>query len=348
MRWRRAIGGLAAAIVAISLLVYGVGWNEVVANVRAAHPAALAAAVVAGLGMLALRAALVRRLLEPVAGGARGTAFVTAYLSGYFARSALPWGRSTGTPVMAYLLASGSDSDFEDNLAVVAAGEGFNVLGSLVVAGLGVAGFVVAGGSLDAVSAAVAVVGGGGLVAAGVLVVANRGLARRISLEFATRCETVVRKVPYSRLSRQRGFLIDRIDGFFRTLEAIQASRRTLAVAFGIAVVSWVFNALPLYFALLALGVDAPLALVLICAPLALVLICAPLASFGGVVPLPGGSGGIEVVLASLLVATAGVSAGVATAAAILYRLTTYWTHLAIGGCVAVAVSALGTRRFRR
>ncbi|EMA41930.1 lysylphosphatidylglycerol synthase transmembrane domain-containing protein [Halobiforma nitratireducens] len=335
MRWRRAIGGLAVAVAVVSLLVYGVGWNDVVDNVREAHPAGLAAALAAGLGMLALRAALVRRLLTPVAGSARGRAFVTAYLAGYFARSALPWGRSTGTPVIAYLLSSRSESEFEDTLAAVAAGEGFNVVGSLVVAGLGVATFVVAGGSVDAVSAAVAVVGGGGAVVAGAVVVFNRGVARRVSLEFASKCETVLGAVPYSPLADRRGFLTARIDGFFGTLEAIQASRRTLAVAFGIAVLSWLFNAAPLYFALLALGVDAPFALV---------LVCAPLASFGGVVPLPGGSGGIEVVLASLLVATAGVSASVATAGAILYRLTTYWAHLAICGCVALTYTLCRTR----
>ncbi|MFP8953920.1 lysylphosphatidylglycerol synthase transmembrane domain-containing protein [Natrialbaceae archaeon A-arb3/5] len=335
MRWRRAVVGLAVAVGVLGLFVYGVGWNEVVENVQTAHPGALAAAVVAGLGMLALRGLLVKRLLTPVDGAARGTAFVTAYLSGYFARSALPWGRSTGTPVMAYLLANNSDSEFEDNLAVVAAAEGFNVIGSLVVAGFGIGIYVLAGGgSLDAVSASLAVLGGGGLLAAGVVVVVfNRGIARSASYGFATRCETLVGKLP--RLSSADGILTRRIDGFFETLEAIQASRRTLVGAFAIAVVSWVFNALPLYFGLLALGVDVPLALV---------FVCAPLASFGGIVPLPGGSGGIEVVLASLLVATAGVPIDVATAGAILYRLTTYWAHLAIGGMSAVILSVFGGR----
>lgn len=334
MRWRRAVAGLVVAVGVVGLFVYGVGWDEVVENVRAAHPAALAAAAVAGIGMLALRGLLVKRLLTPVRGAAGGTGFATAYLTGYFARSALPWGRSTGTPVMAYLLASNSDSEFEDNLAVVAAAEGFNLVGSLAVAVLGIAVYATAaGGSLDTLSTGIAVAGGGGLLAAGVvLVVFNRGVARTASYEFAVRCETAVGTLPW--LSRAEGVVTDRIDGFFDTLGAIQASRQTLVAAFGIAVASWVFNAIPLYLGLLALGVDVPLALV---------FVCAPLASFGGIVPLPGGSGGIEVVLASLLVATAGVPADVATAGAILYRLSTYWLHFAIGGCVAVLVSLFGT-----
>ncbi|AXR78428.1 lysylphosphatidylglycerol synthase transmembrane domain-containing protein [Natrarchaeobaculum sulfurireducens] len=338
MHWRRAVVGLSIAVGVVALLVYGVGWDTVVDHVRAAHTGFLAAAFVVGLGMLVLRGALVWRLLDPVDGSARGAGFATAYLAGYFARSALPWGRSTGTPITAYLLSTHSDSEFEDNLAVVAAAEGFNAIASLVVAAAGVALYAALGdtGSIESVSTSVALASGGGLLAAGlVLVVFNSGIARTVTLDLVTRLERTIGALP--RLSRLDGVLTRRIDGFFETLEAIQASRRTLAAAFGIAVVSWVFNAAPLYVVLVALGVDVPFALV---------LVCAPLASFGGVVPLPGGSGGIEVVLASLLVATVGVPVGVAAAAALLYRVTTYWTHLAIGGCVAVSLSVFGTDRF--
>lgn len=329
MRWRRAAAGLTLAVAVVVLLVYGVGWEQVLETVRQAHPVALATAVLVGLGMLALRAALVYRLLEPVDGSVRGFAFGTAYLSGYFARSALPWSRSTGTPITAYLLTRPSDASFEDNLAVVAAAEAFNVLTSLVVAVVGV--LLVAtlgGGSLSGVSTSVALLTAGGLVVAVlVAVVFERGLARSVTVGATGRLEFAAGRLPGLSPGHVEGILTARIDGFFQTLEAIQASRRTLAAAFTIGVISWLFNAAPLYFVLVALGVDVPFALV---------LVCAPLASFGGVVPLPGGSGGVEVVLAGLLVATAGLSAGVATAAAILYRLSTYWAHLVLCGVVAV------------
>ncbi|WP_027119148.1 lysylphosphatidylglycerol synthase transmembrane domain-containing protein [Natronorubrum tibetense] len=335
MRRLRAVAGLVIAVAVVALFVYGVGWRDVLEHARGAHPAMLAAAAGTGLAMLALRGALVKRLLHPIDGAARGGGFLTAFLSGYFARSALPWGRSTGTPITAYLLAANSDSEFEDNLAVVAVAEGFNLVASLVVATVGLLALTIAAGAIDVADTTVAIVGGSGLLAAGaLLVVFNRGLARTASLEFAVRVETVVGKLP--RVPDIDGTLTGRIDGFFGTLETIQASRRTLAAAAGIAVAGWVANALPLYFCLLALGVDAPLALA---------LLCAPLASFGGIVPLPGGTGGIEVVLASLLVATAGIAGDAATAGAILYRLTTYWLHLGVGGLAAVYLTITGTER---
>ncbi|RQG98694.1 lysylphosphatidylglycerol synthase transmembrane domain-containing protein [Natrarchaeobius oligotrophus] len=337
MRWRRAVGGLAVAVVVVTLLVYGLGWDDVVSTVRTAHPGALAAALVSGLGILALRALVVERLLGPVAGGARGGAFAAAYLSGYFARSALPWGRSTGTPITAYLLADASDSEFEDNLAVVAAAEGFNALSSIVVAVIGFVAFAATSESeaVTSIATAIVVVGVAGAVAT-VAVVAgfNRGIARSTLLAASVRVEAGLERLPY--VNPGESVLAKRVHGFFDTLRVIQASRRTIAVAFSVAVVSWMFNSLPLYFCLLAIGVDAPLALA---------LVCAPLASFGGVVPLPGGSGGIEVVLTSLLVATLGVSAGDAGAVAVLYRLTTYWAHLAVTGVVAVIASVTGFQR---
>ncbi|RQG91575.1 UPF0104 family protein [Natrarchaeobius halalkaliphilus] len=338
MRWRRAAGGLALAVGVVVLLVYGIGWETVTETVSEAHPGLLAGAILSGLCMLALRGLVVGRLLAPVQGGARGNAFVAAYLSGYFARSALPWGRSTGTPITAYLLAEGSNSQFEDNLAVVAAAEGFNAIASVVVA---VTGFVVytAASDSDALNAVSAAITVAGIVAVAatvlVVVVFNRGVARRVVARIAAGGEAILEKLP--RVNDVRGRLTDRIDGFFDTLETIGASRRALAAAIGIAIASWVFNALPLYLCLLAVGVDAPLAVA---------LVCAPLASFGGVVPLPGGSGGIEVVLTALLVATLGLPTGVAAGVAVLYRLTTYWTHLVIGGCVASAVSMVGMSRF--
>ncbi len=337
MRWRRAAGGLFVAIALVAFLVYGVGWEDVLENVQQAHPAALAAALAAGLGMLALRGLVVKRLLGPIEGGAPGISFVTAFLSGYFARSALPWGRSTGTPITAYLLAANSESKFEDNLAVVATAEVFNFVASLLVVVLGFAVFAATGGSTEAIFTNVLILGSGGVIVAGALVVAvNRGWAKTMIYNGASRCETVVTKLP--RVPAEKGVLTDRVEGFFTALERIQASRRTLVAAFSIAIVGWIVNALPLYFALLALGVDVSFALV---------FVCAPLASFGGILPVPGGTGGIEVVLASLLVATAGVSGDVATAAAILYRLTTYWTHLVVGGLGAVYLSVSGTHRVR-
>ncbi|PSQ60019.1 hypothetical protein BRD18_02060 [Halobacteriales archaeon SW_7_71_33] len=93
-----------------------------------------------------------------------------------------------------------------------------------------------------------------------------------------------------------------------------------------------------LWIALAALGVEASLAVV---------LLVIPVAKLGGVAPTPGGFGSTTALLTALLVATVGVEAAVAGAAAFLYRLGTYWLP-AVGGGVAAAWYALTPPASRR
>ncbi len=332
MRLRQAILSLALALVLVGFLIYGIGWEEVLANLERADRPAFAAALLAGGLVLALRGLIVKQLLAPVDGAARGWPFVVAFLSGYFARSALPWGRSVGTPITAYLLAANSESEFEDNLAVVATAEVFAFLASLAVALVGLSLYAAGGEAPTDLLANLGLVGGVSvLLIAAVAIAISRGWVHPFLFGLAARLESIADRVP--RLSVSEGTLQRRLEGFFTTLERIGAARRTLAVAFGVALGSWFVNALPLYFCLIALGVDAPLVLA---------FAVAPLASFGGVIPLPGGTGGIEAVLTGLLVAIAGLSGDVAAATAILYRLSTYWLHLIVCGAGALTLSATG------
>lgn len=334
MHTRRAVAGLALALVLVGLLVYGVGWEEVFEHVRNANPLAFGAALGAGTAILALRGLLVKQLLGPIDGAARGGPFVTAFLTGYFARSTLPWGRSTGTPITAYLLARNSESEFEDNLAVVATAEVFAFVASIVVGLAGLAFFVGTGDTSADLVFTLFLVASGSLLAVGMVVVLiSQGAARTALLSLTARWEALVVDVP--RLPGGDGHFQTRVENFFETLETVGGARRTLAIAFAIALCSWSVNALPLYFSLLALGVETPIALS---------LACAPLASFGGVIPLPGGTGGIEYALAGLLVATIGLSGDLATAVTLLYRLATYWQHVVLGGVGAVYLSMIGTR----
>ncbi|GAB3019812.1 flippase-like domain-containing protein [Natronobiforma cellulositropha] len=332
MHARRVAVGLSVALVLVGVLVYGVGWEAVLEHLRAANPVAFAAAAGAGAVILALRGVLLRQLLGPVEGSARGGAFATAFLAGYFARSTLPWGRSTGAPVTAYLLARNSESAFEDNLAVVTVAEVFAFVASVVVGLVGLAMFVGVESPEGDLLLTLSLVAVGSLLVVGMVVVlVGQDRAHALFGALAARWDRFAERSP--RLPGGRGRVRGRLEGFFATLDAVSAARRTLVAAFAVALCSWVVNALPLYFSLLALGVDAPLALS---------LACAPLASFGGVIPLPGGTGGIEYALAGLLVATVGLSGDLATAVTLLYRLSTYWQHVLLGGLGAIYLTVAG------
>jgi peptidoglycan/LPS O-acetylase OafA/YrhL len=65
---------------------------------------------------------------------------------------------------------------------------------------------------------------------------------------------------------------------------------------------------------------------------LAVVLLLIPVAKLSGAAPTPGGFGSAEAVLTALLVATIGVDAAVAGAAALLYRASAFWLPFLVGG----------------
>ncbi|MDY6769730.1 MAG: lysylphosphatidylglycerol synthase domain-containing protein, partial [Candidatus Nanohaloarchaea archaeon] len=83
-----------------------------------------------------------------------------------------------------------------------------------------------------------------------------------------------------------------------------------------------------MYLLLLSLGFTAPKSALLIALPASMI---------AGYLPLPGGLGGIEVAMAGLLHAVAGAATPVASAAALLYRIFTYWAGMMLLGGVAAS-----------
>jgi uncharacterized protein (TIRG00374 family) len=92
-------------------------------------------------------------------------------------------------------------------------------------------------------------------------------------------------------------------------------------------------NTFCLYVCLQALGLSLPLSVVLVVFTLGV--------SAGEAVPTPGGLGGFEAGLAAGFVAY-GIEPSQALAAAILYRLVSYWLPLAAGLAAFIASERLG------
>lgn len=123
--------------------------------------------------------------------------------------------------------------------------------------------------------------------------------------------------------------LRERMRGLNTAFERIAAEPRTLAHALVYAYVGWVFFALPLYFAALAIGVELTLLLV---------FFVVPASTLAGLVPSPGGLGGVEAALLVLLVGLGGLGHAPALAAALLYRVESYAFALVAGGVAAAWV----------
>jgi uncharacterized protein (TIRG00374 family) len=124
----------------------------------------------------------------------------------------------------------------------------------------------------------------------------------------------------------------ERVDDLYEAFGRIAQDRAALVEAVAFAYLGWICFALPLYFAGVTLGFDAvdPL----------LVLFVVPASTLAGLTPSPGGLGGVEAALVALLVALTGLTAAQALAAALVYRVMSYWFALGVGGLAAVTVVA--------
>ncbi|EMA41922.1 hypothetical protein C446_04525 [Halobiforma nitratireducens JCM 10879] len=90
---------------------------------------------------------------------------------------------------------------------------------------------------------------------------------------------------------------------------------------------------LPVYIGAVALGYQVAI-------PIAVLVVA--LGKLGSVVPAPGGTGSVEVMVTAGLTALAGIDPAAALTIALVYRLCTYWLTIGVGG---LSVAGLFARR---
>ncbi|WP_311136039.1 lysylphosphatidylglycerol synthase domain-containing protein [Natronosalvus vescus] len=117
-----------------------------------------------------------------------------------------------------------------------------------------------------------------------------------------------------------------RLDGFYATIDAIGANRRTLAVATVSAHLGMAFLMLPVYIGASALGYHLSLGVV---------AVTVAVGKLGALVPAPGGTGGVEAIVTASLTTLGHLEVGAALSVALVYRLCTYWLTIGIGGVCA-------------
>ncbi|MGH7193055.1 MAG: lysylphosphatidylglycerol synthase transmembrane domain-containing protein, partial [Candidatus Saccharimonadales bacterium] len=113
-----------------------------------------------------------------------------------------------------------------------------------------------------------------------------------------------------------------------KQLTAYRRRPRPLMNALGTSLILTLCNVLCLYFCLKALGLQLPLASVMLVFTFGL--------GAGSIVPTPGGLGAFEAGLTAGLVAY-GIDPAPALAAALLYRLISYWLPLLVGAGAFIA-----------
>jgi hypothetical protein len=328
---RTTVVGFAGALVVLGLLVGLVGVGRVLdALARADQRVLVGVLAVAAMWLTAWGLSLwtVLGILGSVV--PRRLA-VTIFSAATFANNVTPFGQAGGEPVAALFISRTADTEYETGLAAIASVDSLNFVPSIVLALIGIGYFsatVAFGRRLQYAALAV------GLLAVLIPTAAYVGWRHRYAVErrVVGLLTPVIRGV--GRLLPRRNppethVIESRIEGFFHAIERVTGDSRGLATALGFSTVGWVCLAGSLWLSLYSLGYQVPFAAT---------LVVIPVGAIAGITPLPGGLGGVEAVLVTLLVPTTGVTVAGATAAVVLHRAATYWLPTLVGGGAAAAL----------
>ncbi|NHN60656.1 MULTISPECIES: lysylphosphatidylglycerol synthase transmembrane domain-containing protein [Halorussus] len=330
---RTTIIGFLGTFAVLGLLLYFVGIEEFVRELRRADGETVALMVLVTLGWLGAWGFGLRTVLDVLG---VDVSFVKSFfiLNGaMFSNNITPFGQAGGEPVTALLISKVADTEYERGLAAIASVDSLNFVPSIVLA-LGGAGFYATqttfGRRLRLATAAIVVLSVA-VPFAGFFGWRNRGRLRRaIARVLAPVLRFVTRVAPVD-VSLSRETLETRVGEFFDSIERVATNRRGLTLALAASTAGWVCQMVALWLAFAAIG--SPI-------PFPVLLFVVPVGAIAGVTPLPGGAGGIEAVLVGLLSSLPGIGIGweTALAAVIIFRGAIYWVPIAIGGGVVSLV----------
>ncbi|UPW00425.1 flippase-like domain-containing protein [Halorussus gelatinilyticus] len=327
---RRTTIKVIAGFVVAGLLLYFfgrvIGWNEIARTFRGANLIWLGVACLSTVVSLVIWAKSWDVILSTVGIEVPFRKIITTYFAATFADYATPFGKAGGGPFIAYVLAADTEANYQDSLASVVTADLINLLPFFTFAGLGTLALLIQGEVPKQAELLVAGLGGMAVVLPALIYGSyrHRNFVERLVMKVVGPVAARVERIDAENAR-------ERIDEFYELVDRIAASRRQLAKTLVYAYAGWLFFAAPLYFAALTLGIADQLTPIL-------VLFVVPASSLAGVVPTPGGVGGVEFALVGLMVALTTLQADVAASAALVYRVASYWFALALGGIAAFFV----------
>jgi conserved hypothetical protein len=339
-RRRSILVGFGLAAVVLGAVGAYIGTSAIIATLQRAAPGAVGVVVAAAVGWLIAWGLALQQVAAALGIGLRRRWGVLLIAGGLFWNNITPFGPAGGEPVAAYLITQHTDTTYERALATVASVDTINLIPSVSLAAVGALVLVgsASGGPGDALLRVVTVV----VVLVLALGVGGWGVYRyRRSLRGGlTRASHIPIRAVAGVLPRVRvppvAEVRRRTRGFTTAVGRVATDRRRLVGALAASTLGWGCQMLGLLFALRAVGVDAPIAAV---------VIAVPLGAVAGITPLPGGVGGIETVLVVVLLAlpALAIAEAVAAAAVVIFRGVIYLLPVLVGGVVTVLLGVRST-----
>lgn len=330
---RRTLATLGLSVLLVIAFGWLVGVESLLSVLAGARPGLVGVALAGALAATVCWSEAFRSLLLVEGVEASHWEFFVLYNASVFPKNVLPAGHATGPVVVSLLLSRRLDREYTPTLALMSLGEVVNLLTSLSLALVGIAGvalFVPSSPVQQTVTlslfALLVVLG-----AVSALVWRRQDLLRRSLAGLAFLGRATVGRVSArasSWLARDR--IVTGADRFVETLSGAGDQRSTMLAVSLLSIAGWLGFVVSLLASMASVGHPVPVAVA---------AFLVPASGLVGVLPMPGGLGGVEVAMAAALVSLAGVPLAAALAGTLVYRLCTYWALTGISGLAAATVS---------
>jgi len=331
IRVRRVAIGFVVAAVVLAVLVGSAGIDGVLEALGALRGPTLGVLAAIAGGWLAAWGLGLRTVLGTLGIPVNPGRAVLLYATAAFSNNVTPFGQAGGEPLAALLLSRATGARYERCLAAIASLDALNFVPSIALGLLGLSYYAFAFTvgdrvvALSAAAVALAVV----VPSVGYVLWRRRtAVQRAVVAAVAPVVGSVGRFIP--RYTPPPAPEIQaRIEGFFGGIERVAGDRAAVVATLGFSTAGWLCMVAVLWVALTALAPGRPITL------FAAALIAVPAGGFAAVTPLPGGLGGVEFIVVAVVVPITGLTAGTATAAALVYRGAVYWLPTLVGGGAA-------------
>jgi len=322
---RIALGFLIAAIL-LGVLLSLVGHEDVATDLAAADPVFLAMSFGAGLLALTFRGLVWTQFLRAIDERMSYLYVAGVFLSAMFIKYVTPYGQVATEPFVAYLVARDANMAYEDGFAGILSADVLNYL-PYYTFGFAAAVWIIFAGAFgaDIQNYLLAFISMFGMLVGLTYVVLRR---QRIVYVVILRLVSVIES-PLGRIRSNYAKHLspeavrDRLDNFYYSIAIIATDRRMMVVSAAYAHLGMAFLMAPVYLGGRALGYEIALPIV---------VLAVALGKLGMFVPAPGGLGGVEGFVTATLVILASMSPSAAFSVALIYRVSTYWLTIVVGG----------------
>lgn len=311
----RQISATFLATLVLLFTVYFADISKVLSSIQSANKYYLAIIFPVGFLILFLRSKVWHSFFQKLELGiSQGRSF-KLFSAGEFLNNVTPLGQVGGQPFMAYIISDNSGSEYEKSLATVISAD-FMTGFPLLIFGFLSAIYLVFNGIQSQTVIQVAVFSVFAISVTTGIVYAlwfRSGTIESIILRI---CERVI---PWKKLVKR---IESVLENFQETFDTFGDDPKGLVKPSIYAHLSFFADVMVLYLVLLSIGVSV--------SPLYLFLVF-PIANLSKSAPTSGGSGVYELALASILSVIIGIPFSDAVAAALVYRIPTYWLAIFIG-----------------